>query len=102
MRSSIARRCRCAATTSGAYSTKLPGSQRSATFSRAVRWAVFRRRAGDRAALALPVLEDGERVDGIDLRSRAAWHRTAPLRPTAGPVAAFLSLAALTVVYLVA
>ena len=43
--SSTGRRRRCAAMTSGPYSTKVPGSQRSSTFSRAVRWAVCRRRA---------------------------------------------------------
>src|SRR5947208_16501892 len=35
--SSTGRRRRCAAMTSGPYSTKVPGSQRSSTFSRAVR-----------------------------------------------------------------
>ena len=45
MRSSSGRRRRCAAITSGPYSTKVPGSQRSSTFSRAVRWPVLRRRA---------------------------------------------------------
>ena len=38
IRSSTVRRRRCAAITSGPYSTKVPGSQRSSTFSRAVRW----------------------------------------------------------------
>ena len=45
IRSSTARRCRCAAMASGPYSTKDPGSNRSATFSRAVRCPVLRRRA---------------------------------------------------------
>ena len=43
-RSSSARRWRCAATISGPYSTNVPGSIRSSTFSRAVRWLVLRRR----------------------------------------------------------
>ena len=38
IRSSSGRRRRCAAIASGPYSTKLPGSQRSSMFSRAVRW----------------------------------------------------------------
>ena len=45
IRSSSDRRRRCAAMTSGPYSTKLPGSTRSATFSRVVRCPVLRRRA---------------------------------------------------------
>ena len=45
IKSSIDRRRRCAATTSGQYSTKVPGSQSSSIFSRAVRCRVFLRRA---------------------------------------------------------
>ncbi len=45
IRSSMLRRLRCAAIASAPYSTKLPGSTRAATFSRAVRWPVRRRRA---------------------------------------------------------
>ena len=45
MSSSRSRRLRWAATSSGPYSTKDPGSTRSSTFSRAVRWLRDRRRA---------------------------------------------------------
>ncbi len=45
IRSSTLRRRRCAAIASEPYSTKEPGSTSCATFSRAVRWLVLRRRS---------------------------------------------------------
>ena len=53
--SSRVRRARCAASTSAPYSTNVPGSQRSSTFSRAVRCCVARRRATASGPLASSV-----------------------------------------------
>ena len=63
MRSSSARRLRCAASARAPYSTKLPGSQRSSMFSRAVRWPVCRRRAT--ASGRRGVETDGVALDGL-------------------------------------
>ena len=66
MRSWSSRRRRWAAITSGPYSTRLPGSRRSSTFSRAVRWPVRRRRstASGRAASS-PIVVAGAHLGEV-------------------------------------
>ena len=92
--SSVLRRRR-AATTSGPYSTKLPGSTRSSMFSRAVRWPVLRRRAtaSGRAssqgqAVALQHLgqvgADVVEVDGLLLGARRRPPTSASSRKASG------------------
>ena len=84
MRSSSARRRRWAAITSGPYSTKLPGSTRSSTFSRAVRWPVLAA-PGDGVGPAV-VEADGVALDA-PRRGRAGARRRST-RPRVGVDAA--------------
>ena len=87
IRSSSERRLRCAAMASAPYSTKLPGSTRSAMFSRAVRRPVVP--LGDSG---LPALVQGDQMtvpdlievgDGpveIDARTRLSAPTLSPVR----------------------